>query len=203
MSNLKMSWSDRFAVIDHFKPSDAQILTTFGLTQDELDTARLMRDAGTFEANPTLDVIKFQHVFVANAMQTPVAPISSVSVNQPLSHVGTTITVPTVALPKTSTKQGSATSYVKPETATKKVKAPQKRGRKGDKIVTALQAVPTERVSVEEFCKQHGVSLAVLRQSKRFLEQMTAEQRAAIGKINVRQDKESRTLMIWRDPNPS
>lgn len=199
-----MSWSDRFAVIDHFKPTDDQITTTFGLTQDELDTARQMRSAGTFMANPNLDVMKYQHVFTATAAPK-VAPtavvsgsVSSASVSAPTQHTTMTMTAP-----KQPTKQGNATSYSKPESATKKAKVPQKRGRKGDKIANALSAVPTTQVPAEEFSKQHNVSLAVLRQSKRFLDQMSPEQRAAIGKINVRQDKATHTLMIWREPTPS
>jgi len=52
--------------------------------------------------------------------------------------------------------------------ATKKVATPKKRGRKGDKITTAFLAVPVTPVSVEAFMSEFGVSLAVLRQAKRF-----------------------------------
>jgi hypothetical protein len=46
---------------------------------------------------------------------------------------------------------------------------------------------------------QHGVSLAVLRQSKRFLAKLDPAIVATIGRINVRQDKATKQLMIWRD----
>ena len=59
-----------------------------------------------------------------------------------------------------------ATTFTKPETANKKFAAPQKRGRKGSNIKVALHAVPSQPVTVDSFMKQHGVSLAVLRQAK-------------------------------------
>lgn len=175
---VTMSWADRFALIDHYQPSDEAILKTFSLTPDELSTVRQMRAAGTFAANPNLDVVKYANVFSNTTTPTVVATSSS-----------------TVS-PK---NKGTTTVYTKPETASKKLKEPQKRGRKGDKIQTALTSVPTTPVPVETFMSQHGVSLAVLRQSKRFLEKLDAATQATIGKINVRQDKVSKTLMIWRE----
>lgn len=75
---------------------------------------------------------------------------------------------------------------------------PKKRGRKGTKIVSALAAVPLIRMPIDEFVAQTGVSVAVLRQSKRFMETMDPETARAIGTIFVRQDKSSGKLMIWR-----
>ena len=180
MSKITMSWPDRFALINHYKPSDAQICASFGLSQDELDTARTLADAGTFRASQNLDVAKYSSVFTADG-STPTA-----------TGVAATPTTK-------SGKAGGTTTFTKPETAVKKAKVPQKRGRKGDKIAIALSAVPSTQVPVETFMAQHGVSLAVLRQSKRFLSKLPAEQAAAIGRINVRQDKATKTLMIWRD----
>lgn len=183
MSTLTMSWADRFAVIDHYKPTDAQILSAFNLKQDDLDVARELRKAGTFAANATLDVAKYANIFSADGA----AP--------------TATSTPTVAVPGASkpAKTGTATTHAKPESATKRVKVPQKRGRKGDKIARALASVPTAQTPVTTFMQQHGVSLAVLRQSKRFIEKLSAEQQKSIGKINVRQDKATKQLMIWRE----
>lgn len=173
---VTMSWADRFALIDHYKPSDEAILTTFNLTSDELSTVRQMRASGTFAANPTLDVSRYAGVFS-----------------------NSTSTVTAVAAPTVAKSKGTSTVHIKPETASKKVKEPQKRGRKGSKIQNALAAVPMSPVPVEAFMAQCGVSLAVLRQSKRFLEKLDAATQASIGKINVRQNKESKQLMIWRE----
>lgn len=171
MATISLSWSDRFALIDHHKPEDAAICAAFGLTNDELSTARALRQAGTFRANKTLDVSKFPNVFTPGT-----APIA---VNQ-------------------SGRPG-ATSHTKPESASRRPKEPQKRGRKGNKITDALKAVPTTPTSVDGFMKQYGVSLAVLRQSKRFLEKLDAETQQQIGTVNVRQDRTSKQLMIWRE----
>jgi hypothetical protein len=52
-----------------------------------------------------------------------------------------------------------------------------KRGRKGDKITKAFLAVPEIPTPIDEFMTTHGVSLAVLRQSKRFDTTELAESR--------------------------
>lgn len=181
MSKIAMSWADRFALIEHYKPTDEQICNAFGITGDELAVANSMRAAGTFKASTTLDVAKYAAVFTADGGPS-VATI-----------------VPTAAPGAGKVKTGGATSYARPESASKKAKVPQKRGRKGDKIHQALMAVPTTPVAVEQFIAQHGVSLAVLRQSKRFLSKLPVEQAASIGKINVRQDKATKQLTIWRE----
>jgi hypothetical protein len=165
MSKLNLSWSDRFALIDHYKPTDEQVCATFGLSQDELDTARVMASAGAFRANANFDFSRYPNVFTAPLMTNPT----------------------------------TASSFQKPESASKRPKVPQKRGRKGDKIITAFQAVPTTQVPIDDFIQEHGVSLAVLRQSKRFLGKLDQEMAAKIGKINVRQDKATKRLMIWRE----
>lgn len=167
-----MSWSDRFALIDHFQPTDASVCAAFNLTQAELDTARSLRAQGTFVANPNLDVEKFKSVFTTGSTPQPV-----------------TVT------PKVPT----ATVHARPESATKQPKVPQKRGRKGNKITSALQAVPTTPMSVDTFIQQHGVSLAVLRQAKRFVEKMDTTDAAKVGNVMVRQDKVTKQLMIWRE----
>lgn len=169
-----MSWNDRFALIDAHKPSNAAICAAFGLTPAELKTANALRNAGTFRPNPKLDVNKFGAIF------------QEADVSQSEDATG---------------KTGTTTSH-RPESFTKKSvipKAPQKRGRKGDKIANALMAVTNTPVPVDSFVQQHGVSVAVLRQSKRFLENMSADVVAKIGRIQVKQDKTSKTLMIWRE----
>lgn len=77
--------------------------------------------------------------------------------------------------------------------STKKVAEPKKRGRKGDKIQNAFAAVPVEPVSVESFMATHGVSLAVLRQSKRF----DRTELAATRPVKVKKGKDG-VLMISR-----
>ena len=174
MKRPTLNWNDRFAVIDHFTPTDVQIQKAFCVTQDELATARTLRTNGTFAPNASLNAAKYSHLF---------------------NQAGGTATTQT-----TSEGQGigNATVHTKPETATKKVKVPQKRGRKGNRIEMALRAITTTPVPVDMFMKQHNVSLAVLRQSKRFIETLGPVVAAEIGTINVRQDKISKQLVVWK-----
>lgn len=183
---LTMSWGDRLAIIDHFIPTDNQVCAVFGITQDELDTARKLRIEGTFVATPNLDVSKYGDLFMTSTIQSTSSPRGiQMNTNAVKTPVATTHTMPDVIM--------------KPETASKPVKQPQKRGRKGDKILKALQSVPTAQVPVDMFIQQHGVSLAVLRQAKRFVTGLDPAQAQTIGKINVRQDKATKKLMIWRE----
>lgn len=179
---VNLSWGDRFALIDFYKPSDDQICAAFGVTQDELDTARTLRAAGTFVATKNLDAQKYDGVFTA------LTPLT----NQPRG-----ITMNPIKAPTATTHATAASS--KPETASKPVKIPKKRGRKGDKILKALTSVPTTQVPVDQFIQQHDVSLAVLRQAKRFVASLDPAQAQQIGRINVRQDKTTKQLMIWRE----
>lgn len=182
------SWNDRFALIDYFLPSDPQICVAFGLTQDELDTARDLRTAGTFKSTPNFDAVQFDGIFNVKVPEV-VAPAVVAT------PIKTTVAPTSFVRPQST----STATYTKPESATKRIKEPQKRGRKGDKITRALQSVPTSPVPVDAFILEHGVSLAVLRQSKRFIEGMDAATARTIGRVNVRQDKATRTLMIWRE----
>jgi len=173
-----LSWGERFALIDAYTPTDDQITAAFGLSQDELNTARTLRASGTFAASSQIDTSKYAGVFAAGNSIQPSTTTSAIKT------------------------KGTATVHTKPETATKKTaqpKVPQKRGRKGNKIVSALQSVPTAPVPVADFIKQYGVSLAVLRQSKRFIEALDPTVAQTIGKVNVKQDKATKQLMIWRE----
>ena len=180
MSKSKtLGWNDRFALIDHYKPSDEQACTAFGVTPDELKTARDMRAAGAFTATPGIDVDSYASLFAAPAAPETAAP-STKSTKRRGGATKTTKTAPT-------------TDGDKPATATKKTKVPRKRGRKGDKIANAFRAIPTDPTPVAAFATTHGVSVAVLRQSKRF------DKSTDLGSVKVKKDKETKELMIWRE----
>lgn len=169
MSNSKtLSWNDRFALIDHFKPTDEDICKVFGVTTSELDTARNLRKTGAIVPTPNIDVNSYTKLF------------GNIKSTQKRSSGATTVK-------KTSTNQE------KPLTATKPIKPPKKRGRKGDNIVKAFKAIPSTPTPVQEFAKNNGVSVAVLRQSKRF------DTTGTSGKVYVKKDKNTKTLMIWRE----
>jgi len=68
---------------------------------------------------------------------------------------------------------------------------PKRRGRKGDKIAKAFLAISTTPVAIETFIATHGVSLAVLRQSKRF------DTNSDQGTVRVR--RHNGILSVWRE----
>ncbi len=166
MSTLKSSnlgWGERFAIIHNYDLTDTQATETFGVSADELNTARELLDAGTISVATDVDFSQFE---------------GELGVRRP------------------ETKPAAPTPVVKPEkpvTATKPKGEPKKRGRKGDKIITAFRSVPTEPTDAEAFAAQYGVSIAVLRQNKRF------DKTDLGGLVKVRKDKELGKLMIWRD----
>jgi len=169
----ELNWSDRFALIDKFKPADETVCSALDVTQDELDTARDLRAAGNFKAASDIDPSDF-----AAVLSVP-APKKAAPKEKP----ATTHTKP-------KSKKATATP---PSTATKPVKVPKKRGRKGSKIANAFMAVPAVPVSADAFITEHSVSLAVLRQARRF------DKSGLAGAVRVKQDKETKTLMVWRE----
>ena len=184
MSNSKtLNWNDRFALMDHYTPSDADACSAFGVTQTELDTARDMRAAGAFTATPDVDVKSYQNMFAAKSVTTATASKKSASKSS------TTTSKKSGSTSVTKTK----TTTAKPETATKKPKELKKRGRKGDRIAKAFAAIPATPVPVDKFASDNNVSLAVLRQSKRF------DKSPEMGNVHVKKDKTSGSLMIWRE----
>lgn len=66
------------------------------------------------------------------------------------------------------------------------------KGARPSKITQAFEAITDQPQKVSEIVEKYGVSLAVLRQSKRF-------DKGNVGQIHIRKDKETNELMVWRD----
>jgi len=81
----------------------------------------------------------------------------------------------------------------KPETATVAPRVLKKRGRKGNKIVTAFAEIPAIPADFEQYAADHQVSTNVMRQIKRH------DQFPERGKVFVRKNKETKKMMIWRE----
>lgn len=154
MSNL--SWSDRFALINHYNLSDQEVMKTFGVTEDEYNQAKELLDEQVFTENQTLEVSSFSGVFGREPIKNPMKSVSS----------------------------GQSASQIK--------RPAKKRGKKGDKITKAFESITGASVPVTQVQEQYGVSLAVLRQAKRF-------DKTGMGTVHVRKDKDSGELMIWRE----
>jgi len=165
-----LTWNDRLALLAHFKPTDEVACSALGVSQTELNAARQMLSSGVLVPSTNVDYSSYSSLFL------------------------TTGTVTTTSRPTKETVM-KPEENLPPQSATKKVKEPQKRGRKGDKITAAFAAIPAEPVKAESFAENHSVSLAVLRQSKRF------DKHPELGAVKVAKDKTSGDLMIWRESN--
>lgn len=77
--------------------------------------------------------------------------------------------------------EGTATKTFKPK------------GARPSKITQAFEAIEATAQPVDKIVEQYGVSLAVLRQSKRF-------DKTGIGQVHIRKDKDTGVLMVWRQP---
>lgn len=178
MSKAKQ-WNERFALIDRYKPTDEQIVQTFGINQTELETARQLQRVGTITASSTFD--------------TSHNPFSATSET---SDTVTSTKKSEVTIKVPSTKpilKSSDETQVAPETATQRLSSPKKRGRKGTKISEAFRSIPPTPISVDDFAKRWNVSIPVLRQSKRF------DTSPELGRVIVKVNKENGNLEIWRE----
>jgi hypothetical protein len=161
MSTPSTTWQERLSIAKHFNMTDPQILSTFGATPIELTTANSLVAKGIIKVQPLSEVD--QLVWATKLTQTakPTEIIASTSLAAPQSTI--------------------ASSNAKPQA---------KRGRTGNKIVNALNSVPTIPTPVDSFLAEHKISKTILRQSKRFLPVPI--------KISIRVDKTTGVEMISR-----
>jgi nickel-dependent lactate racemase len=153
-----MSWNDRFALIDYYKPTDEQVIKTMSVSAAELATARELRRMKVFIPNHSFDVERFGNPFDGS---------------------------------RNAVVNNNITKDIPRKNVSCIVREERKRGRKGNKIATAFANIPHVPTSIEDFSKRHGVSIPVLRQSRRFGPEMAE-------KIHVRKDKNTGVVMIWR-----
>lgn len=153
MNYENLTWNDKIALINEFRPSIEQIVACFRNTPEEIKSAMLLYRKSMLQ--PSNAVSKYGNIFDSDTRKKS----SEINTN------GNT---------------------------------PKKRGRKGNKIITALLAVPSQPVTVKCFMEKYNVSLSVLRQHRRFVEKMTDEQKKLAGDIVVKQDKKTKELMIWK-----
>lgn len=175
-----LSWNDRLTLIDHFKPSTQKAAEAFGVSNEEVTVAMDLRKKGQFPANPQLDVASYSSLF------------ASADAEDETTGGGGTDGVSTVTSVKAPSRKSTVTSTKAPESASAPTREAKKRGRKGDNIFKAFSSIPATPVPAEEFAKEYGVSLAVLRQSFRF-------DKVGGGSVRVKKDKATKTLMIWRE----
>ncbi len=169
----QLSWSDRFSIIAAAKQefptlTEEEICKVLVVDRDELSMASECLSDGTFRANTQLDAAFYLPYFRG---EEPVFP-EAVQRQRTLPEIVSKATDPAERLLFASKPQ-------------------KKSGRRGNNIQRAFAAIPTTPVPVEEFSKKHSVSVAVLRQYKRF-------DKEGNGQVNVRKDKDTGVIMIWR-----
>lgn len=185
MSKAK-HWNERFALIQKYNPTDHEITQAFGIKEAELNTARELLRVGTLVVKKDMDFDAYGNPFENLGQQETVT--STVVATKKFARI------PSV----TSTAINSLGQF-SPETATKRKATTTsslssgRRGRKGDKIAKAFQAVPSTPTPIQTFAKQHNISVPVLRQSKRF------DLNTELGNVRVKMNKESGILEIWRE----
>lgn len=199
-----LSWGERFALIDHYGPTDAQICAAFNVTPDELDTARELRSGGTFRPSTRIDVKAYAGLFSTVNLTATRTDLPCVSVH---TRAPSPTAAAEYAVQERQLKVPAATHHKpasKPNTGSRPAhsasppppKEPGRRGRKGNNIAVAFEHIPYDPVLVTEFSSQYNVSLAVLRQSRRF------DPKPSLGTVCVRTNKETGLLMVWRErPN--
>lgn len=183
MSNLKsksMGWGRRFAIIGEFGLDDTQAQQVFGLEDGELGVARKLMDKGHIRIEQGVDFSQYEPE-LGNLRSSAAPTTATASATKPAK---------TVPAKKSVTKKSVTTN--KPVTATKPKKPKQKRGRKGDKIVRAFNSVPKKPTNAEDFAQKHQVSMAVLRQAKRF------DKSGKAGRVMVKKNRQTGELQIWR-----
>lgn len=180
-----MSWADRFLLIDRHQPAPAQICATFGITLDEMTVARQLLQEGVLGGETSPDVSTYPVEFFTKASD-PIAIEGPTSTASPDD-----IIVPMLELYTPTPPKVNEAGVI--------IRAPQRRGKGGSKITEALLAVPTVPTPVETFARKMDVSVAVLRQSTRFIRAMTPDQQSRAGAVFVRKDPITRVLMIWKE----
>lgn len=170
----QLSWSDRFSIIAVATTqiptiTENDICKVFGVDVEELAIASECFADGIFKSNPTIDADFYIPYFRG---EEPAFPEVEARVR---------------TLPELVSK---AIDPAERQLFASKPKV--RSGRRGNNIQRAFAAIPTSPVPAEEFANKHRVSMAVLRQYKRFDKENK-------GQVNVRKDKESSVIMIWRE----
>lgn len=185
----ELSWGQKLALMEHYTPSVQVACKVFNATEEELKVATELLSKNMFQIDNTIDMESFKPLFLQ--AEEIVAEEAKTVISVPVKKTIAAKPTPTV-------------SQTRPESASKAIKvkpAPMKRGRKGTKIKEALMLITSTPVPLSKFCLDNGVSEAVMKQSKRFVEQIDEYEPGfakQYGNVVVRTDKATKQLMIWR-----
>lgn len=166
-----LSWADRFGIMSKMSevPSDDELCRVFRVDPNELRLARICLRDKVFRVNTKIDHSLYESVFKGEEVQFPT--------------FGTTRT-------RTYPEFNEADRVLfasKREEQKSKQKV-----RRTNNIDLAFKNIPTDPTPVEVYAEQHRVSVAVLRQHKRFDKFQT-------GVVYVKKNKETGVVEIWRE----
>lgn len=163
-----LCWADRFGIIAGMEvtPSDGDICRVFGVGQDDLANARQLYDQGIIRTNPRINVAFYARFFSGEKPEFPKGEKRVRVLPHPADNEERRLFA-------------SQNKTVRP------------RGRKSNNIDLAFKAIPASPVDVEKFAEKHRVSVAVLRQHKRFDKYD--------GTVFVRKNKETGITEVWRE----
>jgi len=173
------NWNEVFALQEHYNLTDKQIC--FGLNlNDELFAAAaiLRKEKGYFAPDGTIDFALWDE------WAEGLTHVQDNSVIIEEDDVTIVENPEPVEKPKTPTTQKA-----KNPTAPK--------AKRGHKIKDAYEAIPAEKVPVEEFRARFDVSLSVLRRHKHF-DHIPETGQVRVKKVKLPGDSE-KTLCIWRE----
>lgn len=168
-----LSWADRFGILENLTipVTDEDICRVFQVNTQELTVARELRSDGVLRTNPRINHAFYELFFKGETPEFPAAT----------QRVRVLPTPPDMEERRLYASQN-------------KVERP--KGRKSNNIDMAFRAIPTVATDVEAFANKNRVSIAVLRQHKRFDKYP--------GTVFVRKNKQTGVTEIWREmPDPA
>lgn len=166
-----LSWADRFGILHKMPqlPTDDEICRVFRVDYNELHLARICLRDRVFRVNTQINSELYERLFNGEEVEFPPFPSQR------------TRTYP----------EFNEEDRVLFASRREEKKAKQK-VRRSNNIDIAFKNVPTVPTPVEPFAEKYRVSVAVLRQHKRFDKVQT-------GPVFVRKNKETGVIEIWRD----
>jgi len=179
---MPLDWTQRFAIIDHFKVTDdKKICEVFDVSLQELNAAKELRSQGFFNSDSFVDFKQYGKYFSttqkANADTTQKAQSPT---------------------PKTKTSPAKK-KKTSPKKKTSTATTP-KNNNVSDKFERAYNAIPYDPTPLKEFSKKYSISEDILRRHKRF-DHVPEKGQVNIGESEITKDGVTESVTcIWRSP---
>lgn len=166
-----LSWADRFGILHKmsFVPKDDDICRIFRVDANELHLARICLRDHVFRVNTRIHGEFYERLFKGEEVEFP---------------------------PFRNTRERTYPEFSEEDrvlfASRREEQKSKQKVRRSNNIDIAFKNIPTEPTPVEPFAEKYRVSIAVLRQHKRFDKVQT-------GPVYVRKNKDTGVIEIWRD----